>query len=154
MIVVDLLFELSCFINILLPDGAILKQPILYKFLLKLYKHCHMQGHTSLEKVVFGEEANSDTPVKASRKHISPSSFDPLIEAIVVDDNSGNQIVLQGASPSSSKAVATVVVANDTAATSRGKKAKLSPTSIPPAYDTSNTPTNVMHIIDGQLIST
>ncbi|KAJ6865221.1 hypothetical protein NC651_035712 [Populus alba x Populus x berolinensis] len=150
MIVVDLLFDLSCFINILLLDGATIKQPVLYEFLLKFYKHCRMQGHTSLEKVLTGEDANFDTPVKASRKHISPSSLDPLIEAIAVDDHSSNQVILQGASPSSSNAVETVVVAGDKAATSRGKKVKLSPTSISPMQDTSNTPNNVVHIIDGQ----
>ncbi|KAJ6968844.1 hypothetical protein NC653_036732 [Populus alba x Populus x berolinensis] len=150
MIVVDLLFDLSCFINILLPDGTTLKQPVLYEFLLKFYKHCHMQGHTSLEKVVTGEDANFDTPVKASRKHISPFSLDPLIKAIAMDDHSSNQVILQGASPSSSNAVATIVVASDRAATNRGKKVKLSPTSIPLAHDTSNTINNVMHIIDGQ----
>ncbi|KAL3569700.1 hypothetical protein D5086_029590 [Populus alba] len=70
-------------------------------------------------------DANFDTPVKASRKHISPFSLDPLIKAIAMDDHSSNQVILQGASPSSSNAVATIVVASDRAATNRGKKAGL-----------------------------
>ena len=63
--------------------------------------------------------------------------------------NSGNQAVPQNDFPSSSKAVVAIVVASYKAATSRGKKAKLSFTSISPAQDIPNFPNNVVNILDG-----
>ncbi|KAJ7000965.1 hypothetical protein NC653_011427 [Populus alba x Populus x berolinensis] len=137
MIMLDLLSDLPFFINILFPDGGTLKQSVFfYEFLLKFCKHCRMQGHIGLicPKVVIGEEVNSDTPMKARKKHISPSSLDPLMKAVAMDVNSGNQSVPQSDFPSSSKVVAAIVIVSDNAATSREKKkAKLSFTSISPA---------------------
>ena len=60
--------------------------------------------------------------MKASTKHIFPSSLDPLVKVIAMDVNSGNQAVPQSDFPSSSKVVAAIVVASDKAATSRGQK--------------------------------
>ncbi|KAJ6936623.1 hypothetical protein NC652_011364 [Populus alba x Populus x berolinensis] len=78
-----------------------------------------MQGHIGLicPKVVIGEEVNSDTPMKARKKHISPSSLDPLMKAVAMDVNSGNQSVPQSDFPSSSKVVAAIVIVSDNRAT-------------------------------------
>ncbi|KAL3597160.1 hypothetical protein D5086_008797 [Populus alba] len=74
--------------------------------------------------------------MKARKKHISPSSLDPLMKAVAMDVNSGNQSVPQSDFPSSSKVVAAIVIVSDNAATRKAPVAdvivgwRATPTSI------------------------
>uniref|UniRef100_A0A2K2AH79 Uncharacterized protein n=1 Tax=Populus trichocarpa TaxID=3694 RepID=A0A2K2AH79_POPTR len=48
LIELDLLVELPHSINVVLPNGACLVQPVAYETLPKFYKHCRVLGHTTV----------------------------------------------------------------------------------------------------------
>ena len=80
MIKVDLSANLPRSINLSMPDGTIIKQWVIHKYMLKFCSHCCMPGHTSIacQKLNTGAE-DSPTLKMVKRAHVSPYSLTKLL---------------------------------------------------------------------------
>jgi len=119
MIEVDLSTDLPRSINLSMPDGKIIKQRVIYEYMLKFCSHCCMLGHTSTACLKLNTGAE-DSPISgmAKRSHVSPPGSSN--EAATV-----NPIISQPSGDSCPNAER--VVTRSQEVVRRGKKAKLLP---------------------------
>ncbi|KAL9380798.1 hypothetical protein Peur_026455 [Populus x canadensis] len=116
MIEVDLLADLPCSVNLSMPDGTIIKQRVIYEYMLKICSYCCMLGHTSnaCQKLNTGVE-DSPTSRMVKRAHVSPSSSSD--EAVAV-----NPVISQPSGDACPNVERVVIRSQE--AVRRGKKGK------------------------------